>query len=41
MIHVKEQPSDADKLANLQHAVKDNTTKYAMKGLIQSVGSYK
>ena len=40
-VHAKEQLSDVDKLAYLQHALKDGTAKYTIEGLAQSSGSYK
>ena len=40
-VHAKEHLSDVDKLAYLQHALKDGTAKYTIEGLAQSAGSYK
>ena len=39
-VHSRDRLSDADKLAYLQHALKDGTAKYAIVGLAQSAGSY-
>ena len=39
-IHSRDHLSDADKLAYLQHALRDGTAKTAIEGLSQSAGSY-
>ena len=39
-VHSRDHLSDADKLAYLQHALRDGTAKNVVEGLTQSAGSY-